>query len=1019
MKKFFLFFAAALFCANMSADQAVTINYGGIATQGHFPIYGDNVDSEGHKVQAIYLADQLKAIPEGSKIKSLTFYSANQTQSWGKAEFKVSLAQTDYSYFKNETGAWATASDGSALTTVFDDRLSVSDGELTIDFNTPYVYEGGNLLIQVEVSRAGSSMASSFYSASSDYLIKYAYSGSSREQKQPKVTLVIEDGSDPISDDCHAPTAAKVDAVTDVTASISWEGDASQYQYSLVTEGNQPDWTKATITDQKSVSLSNLYDEQKYHFYVRAYCSETAVSESVKVTFKTACARMKLPWIETFTRDDASSEWTVATPDCWIISSEKPDVFVSRDKTYDEEGNAQAVYTQAHLTARGGGATTAQVFAAPAMNGRLDTLEVAFDYHTNMVSADYGVLEVGYMKDPYKASSFVSIKTLAQTLTDVHAIVTLESVPEDAQFIAFRFAGGTSNYGTVSLDNLVVAGIGKSGDVDMSEEDLPDPSIWSLSYCDAGYTWYYLGDDQYFGMLLLSDDLQDTIAAVFTSDADCTQFASQDGVEFPQDDPNAEHRYYFNTRYILNVDDAGLMKFGAFNECTVNIGGSGVNAQLGLKSGSYTVVVYELVTEYDEETETSKVVGLGDKISSISFTITGKVISNLQAVVAEDHQTATLTWDAPELAQGERVYVQVWSGETVVYDNLNTSDRPESPLTVNVEEGKSYTVVVQVIDKKQNPVGPQTQTKFTVGVNPYVPENPQATVEGGDNVTFSWSAATQADAYVVTLYLDGKFYTNLTVHGTSKTTTTPADGTWSWTVQAFNIGSNGNYFEASNEVAGNDFVTKSAEVPEDAIELNVIGLNAYYIEPNTEWYQEGKNGWVLQFGLDDAGYNYAWFLVYTADPLALSGVYNLTRENLEWESDAIFLDGSGNKMIEGTDSEVRLSFDGYDEVDITDTYSVTQAFFTGFFRLVGTDGKTYVGRFMELMCSSGDFTNYASGNPSTHITLYNEDPSYFDDGQGLEEVVAATPSGKKVLYNNQLLIIRDGKAYNVLGTLVK
>ena len=169
----------------------------------------------------------------------------------------------------------------------------------------------------------------------------------------------------------------------------------------------------------------------------------------------------------------------------------------------------------------------------------------------------------------------------------------------------------------------------------------------------------------------------------------------------------------------------------------------------------------------------------------------------------------------------------------------------------------------------------------------------------------------------------------------------------------------------------------------------------------------------MQFGLDNAGYQFAWFLVYTNSTYALSGNYNLTRQNLDSESDLIYLtDGT----IQGTDSEVRLQFDGYDEVEITDSYTVTQAFYSGSFRLVDENGKTYIGRFLELMCSSGDYTNYAAGNPSNHITLDDEDPSYF---QGLEEVVAATPNGKKVLYNNQLLIIRDGKAYNVLGTLVK
>ena len=274
----------------------------------------------------------------------------------------------------------------------------------------------------------------------------------------------------------------------------------------------------------------------------------------------------------------------------------------------------------------------------------------------------------------------------------------------------------------------------------------------------------------------------------------------------------------------------------------------------------------------------------------------------------------------------------------------------------------------------------------------------------------------QADRYVIALYCDGEFYSNLTVNGTSKLTTMPKDGTWSWTVQAFNQGSNGNYYEASNPVAGNDFVSKSAEVPEDAIELNVIGLNAYYIEPNTEWYQEGKNGWILQFGLDNADYQFAWFLVYTNSTYALSGNYNLTRQNLDSESDLIYLtDGT----IQGTESEVRLQFDGYDEVEVVSGYSVTQAYYTGSFRLVDENGKTYIGRFMELMCSSGDFTNYAAGNPSNHITLYDEDPSYFDPTEGIEEIVAGSQNGKKVLYNGQLLIIRDGKAYNVLGTLVK
>jgi hypothetical protein len=315
-------------------------------------------------------------------------------------------------------------------------------------------------------------------------------------------------------------------------------------------------------------------------------------------------------------------------------------------------------------------------------------------------------------------------------------------------------------------------------------------------------------------------------------------------------------------------------------------------------------------------------------------------------------------------------------------------------------------------------MGAEIQASFTVGTNNYEPTNLHAEVFGGDNVTFTWEAATAADRYVITLYCDGEFYSTLTVSGTSKTTTMPKDGTWSWTVQAFNEGANGNYFEASNAIAGNDFVSKSADVPEDAVELEVTGINAYYIEPNTQWYQEGKNGWFLQFGLNNAGYNFAWFLIYTNKEYAISGVYNLSRENLDGESDGIFMDGS-TTPLEGTDSEVRLQFDGFDEVEVASGYSVTQAFYTGSFRLVGTDGKTYVGKFMELMCSSGDFTNYASGNPSNHITLYDEDPDYIPY-QDIENIAVPTDKAEKVFHNGNLYIVRpDGAIYNATGAKVK
>ena len=1011
MKKILSLFVAALFCTYVFADQAVTVNPGGNATQGHFPVYGDNADSKGHKVQAIYLSDQLKGITVGGEIKALTFYSAKQSQSWGKAEFKVSLAKTDYSYFQNASGAYATASDGSSLTKVYEGSLAVADGELTVNFTTPYAYEGGNLLIQVEITTAGTYAASSFYSAANtDYLIKYATSGSSREAKQPKVTFVIAGGGDdPISETCEAPTAVTVESVTEASATISWQGEAAQYQYCLELEGDLPDWAYATLTDQKSVTVSGLYDEQKYYLYVRSYCSETEVSEAVKSTFKTACTRLNVPWIETFTRDASGSETAGdVPPDCWIISSAAPEVTIVAEKEDDGNGN-QIPTGEQYLSVRGGGATSAQIFALPLFNAKLDTCELAFDYYTNVVNEDYGKLEIGYMTNPADAATFVSLKTFEQIITSQHVVFPLDVLPAGIEFIAFRFAGGTSNFGRVAMDNFVMAGIGHSDEVDPGQEELPDAGIYGLTYCEAQFVWYSYSASNF--AIGLADEQGTLIAGIAVTSGECDRFAYEDGVAFSEGD-DYENKYYCSTKWILNVEESGMQRGDAWESSVINIG-TAVSPVLGLRPGKYQVQVLEII-------ETGSGYEKGEQLALIPFELVEKKVANLAVTVAEDKQTATLTWEAPELGQGERLYVRVWAGETVAYDNFDTKDRPESPLVVEVEEGKTYTAIVQVLDKNKNPLGSEAEVAFTVGTNNFEPKNPHAEVFGGDNVTFSWEAEAEADRYVITLFLDGEFYATLTVTGTSKTTTMPKDGTWSWTVQAFNEGSNGNYFPASNEIEGNSFVSKAADVPEDAVVFDIWAFEAAYLDKDCPYYIEGKHGWFLQFATGEEGNQLpaVYFLVYTNKEDAISGVYNVSRANIDLESCYVDITGKQADATTALDAEVRLQFDGYDEEKAESGYRY--GYYTGEFRLVGNDGKTYIAKFMELFCNSYNFSSMSTGLLD-HKGMWDEDPDYNPFEEGIENIVSPDNSNAaKVLHEGALYIVMpEGAIFNATGVRVK
>lgn len=603
------------------------------------------------------------------------------------------------------------------------------------------------------------------------------------------------------------------------------------------------------------------------------------------------------------------------------------------------------------------------------------------------------------MTNPADASTFVSLKTFEQTTTSQHVVFPLNVLPAGIQYIAFRYAGGSSNFGRVSMDNFILAGIGHSGEVDPSQEIIPDAAIYALSYCEASFTWYS-NNNEAFAIGLFNANSEALVAGITVTTEECDRFAYEDGATVA-----SESIYYCSTKWILNVDEEGQQRGDAWNSSVKNIG-TAVSPILGLNPGDYQVQVYALV-------QTESGYAKGELLATIPFTIVSKEVTNLAVAVAEDKASATLTWDAPEYAQGERAYVRVWSGETVAYDNFYTKDRPTSPLVVSVMEGKSYTASIQVVDKNNNPMGNEVSTSFTVGTNNYEPKNPHAEVFSGDNVTFSWEATAQADRYVITLFWNGEFYSTLTVNGTSKTTTMPKDGTWTWTVQAFNEGENGNYYEVSNAIEGNAFESKGADIPEDAIVLDVWGMEAAYLDQYESQFPAGKYGWMIIFATGEegsTGYPQPWILVYTDKQDAISGVYNVSRGNLDLESTYMNTDGTQGGCIMATDAELRLQFDGFDEDYFAQGYAY--GYYTGSFRIVTTEGKTYIGKIMEQFCNSFNYSTYSSIRD--HHGVWEEESQ-----QGIENIQVPEEGTHKILIDGTIYIIRDKAIYNLQGARVR
>ena len=113
----------------------------GELTNSYVPIYGLYTDAH-LKCQTIYPASDLLDQVDRD-ITSLTYYANETTIDWGNANFKVYLKAV-------ESMANNAYIDPATATKVYDGKLCVADGRLTIVFNAPYHYQGGNLLIRVD-----------------------------------------------------------------------------------------------------------------------------------------------------------------------------------------------------------------------------------------------------------------------------------------------------------------------------------------------------------------------------------------------------------------------------------------------------------------------------------------------------------------------------------------------------------------------------------------------------------------------------------------------------------------------------------------------------------------------------------------------------------------------------------------------------------------------------------------------------------------------------------------------------
>ena len=248
----------------------------GMETNQFVPIYGLYTDAY-LRCQVVYPAADLAGMTGGT-ITALTFYlSSPASASWSPADFHVRLAD-------NYSGTTISTYSTATMTEVYSGSLDGTQSTMTVTFSTPFVYTGGNLLLEVTNETEGTYKDSFFWGveATNASVQGYSYNdlqsvGTNTYNFIPKTTFTyIPGGSGPM---CLDPTGLTVLGETTDGATISWTapsaGDNPQsYQVCCLPatatfDAATANWVPATGT---SHTFTGLATGTQYTAHARSVC---------------------------------------------------------------------------------------------------------------------------------------------------------------------------------------------------------------------------------------------------------------------------------------------------------------------------------------------------------------------------------------------------------------------------------------------------------------------------------------------------------------------------------------------------------------------------------------------------------------------------------------------------------------------------------------------------------------------------------------------------------------------------
>ena len=263
---------------------------------------------------------------------------------------------------------------------------------------------------------------------------------------------------------CVKPIELEATSATTSSVTLTWtaQGEETEWEIAYGLPGFDPDSTTDVVTAYSvPFEVSGLNTSTLYQFYVRAICDGFDQSAwSAPKQASTACDLIDLPYTENFNAYTTTATTSAPSnypddimPLCWTFlnrstsSSTYPIAYVSSSSVYAVSGNCLFFKSS----------STTPIYAVlPAFTDALNTAQITFTYRNEGVSTYNGTLSLGYMTDNMDANTFVELATYPQTTTHTEITEVLNSLPDSAAYLAFKYTGGSNNNYYLGLDNIYV-----------------------------------------------------------------------------------------------------------------------------------------------------------------------------------------------------------------------------------------------------------------------------------------------------------------------------------------------------------------------------------------------------------------------------------------------------------------------------------------------------------------------------------------------------------------------------------